>query len=493
MIPPPPWYSGGARQPFVVTASCRASQISSRWARIAGLIHHLLLTRARPDSVTDLRRSIGLGRATAMVAGIIIGASIFVQPSAITASVPSLPGILAVWAVAGALSLIGALVVAELSSAWPRTGGVYVFLRDGWSPALGFLWGWAMFWTMHTGIIAVIAMVFARYLGTFVPLDDAGTRMAAMGGVILLSAVNYRGVGPGSAVQAALALVKVLALVAIVAVALFVGAPAGATVLPAGNAVAAVTPSAFFAALVAGLFAFGGWHMVSYAAEETVDPVRTIPRALLLGTTLVTVLYLAVNAAYLHVLPLGTVSGSTRVAADFADATLGGAGSELMSAVVVLSTLGAMNGVILAGPRVYLAMARDGLLFQWAAAVHPVYRTPHRAIVLQAVWACVLVGSGSYRVLFTRVVYTEWIFFGLMAASLFVLRRRTGYAPAYRMWGFPALPAIFVLSTAAIVANQVIAEPLESATGLLLVLSGLPVYHFWARRARPSTPVENEP
>ena len=445
--------------------------------------------------MTDLRRSIGLYRATAMVAGIIIGASIFVQPSAITASVPSISGVLAVWAVAGALTLVGSLVVAELSSAWPRTGGVYVFLRDGWSPAVGFLWGWAMFWTMHTGIIAVIAMVFARYLGTFVPLGDAGTRLAAMGGVILLSAVNYRGVGPGGAVQATLALVKVLALVAIVAVAVFVGASAGApTPVPlAAGTVAAVTPSAFFAALVAGLFAFGGWHMVSYAAEETVDPVRTIPRALLLGTVLVTVLYLAVNAAYLHVLPLGTVSSSTRVAADFADATLGGSGRELMSAVVVLSTLGAMNGVILAGPRVYLAMARDRLLFKWTAAVHPVYRTPHRAIVLQAVWACVLLGSGSYRVLFTRVVYTEWIFFGLMAASLFVLRRRSGYAPAYRMWGFPVLPAIFVLSTVAIVVNQVIAEPLESATGLLLVLSGLPVYYFWARRARLTTLVENAP
>ena len=171
--------------------------------------------------------------------------------------------------------------------------------------------------------------------------------------------------------------------------------------------------------------------------------------------------------------------------------TIGGSGRELMSAVVVLSTLGAINGVILAGPRVYLAMARDGLLFQWTASVHPVYRTPHRAIVLQALWACVLVGTGSYRVLFTRVVYTEWIFFGLMAASLFVLRRRPGYAPAYRMWGYPILPALFVLSTVAIVVNQVISQPVESATGLLLVLSGLPVYFLWARRGQPTPNTES--
>ena len=438
----------------------------------------------------ELRRSIGLWRATAMVVGIIIGASIFVQPSAITASVPSIPGVLSVWAVAGALTLIGSLVVAELASAWPKTGGVYVFLREAWSPAIGFLWGWAMFWTMHTGIIAVIAMVFARYVGTFVPLDDMGTRLTAMGGIVVLSAVNYRGVGPGGAVQAWLTAGKVLAIVAIVAIAMFIGDVSSSTATAAAAPPPAPTPGAFVAALIAGLFAFGGWHMVSYAAEETVDPVRTIPRALLLGTLVVTLLYVAVNAAYLRVLPLSVVAASNAVAADFADATIGGSGRELMSAVVVLSTLGAINGVILAGPRVYLAMARDGLLFQWAVSVHPVYRTPHRAIVLQALWACVLVATGSYRVLFTRVVYTEWIFFGLMAASLFVLRRRAGYAPAYRMWGYPILPALFVLSTAVIVINQVISQPLESATGLLLVLSGLPVYVLWARRGRPTPNIE---
>ena len=440
-------------------------------------------------SLPELHRSIGLGRATAMVVGIIIGASIFVQPSAITASVPSLSGILAVWGVAGALSLIGALVVAEMASAWPRTGGVYVFLRETYSPVLGFLWGWAMFWTVHTGIIAAIAMIFARYMGTFVPLDDTGIRVTAMAGVIGLSVVNYRGVGPGAAVQASLTIVKVLAILAIVAIALVAGVAVSSTAVPAvpgDDASSVVTPSAFFDALVAGLFAYGGWHMVSYAAEETVDPVRTIPRALMIGTVLITVLYVIVNAAYLSVLPLAAVSSSTAVAADFADETIGGSGRELMSAVVVLSTLGAMNGVILAGGRLYLAMARDGLLFQWTAEVHPTYRTPHRSIMLQAAWACVLIGTGSYKVLFTRAVYTEWIFFGLMAAGLFVVRRRADYAPAYRMWGFPMLPALFVISTIAIVVNQVVTEPMESAIGLLLVLSGVPVYILWTRRVAPA-------
>ncbi|MFI5246240.1 MAG: APC family permease, partial [Gemmatimonadales bacterium] len=434
----------------------------------------------------ELRRSIGFFRATTMVVGIIIGASIFVQPSAVTAQVPSVTGVLVVWGAAGLLTLIGALVIAELASAWPRTGGVYVFLRELYSPAVAFLWGWAMFWTMHSGIVAVIAMVFARYVGTFVPLGDAGTRAVAVAAVLLLSAVNYRGVREGSTVQAVFTSIKVLAIVLIIGIAFTVAGHAhgalGDAAAAAAAAAAAPSARAFALALIAGLFAFGGWHMVSYAAEETVDPTRTIPRALVAGTLTVTALYVALNAAYLRVLPLATVAQSSRVAADFADAAVGGHGAQIMSALVILSTIGAMNGVILAGPRVYLAMAHDGLLFKWVGAVHPEFRTPHRAIALQAVWSSVLVATGSYRVLFTRVVYTEWIFFGLLAAGLFLLRRRAGYAPPYRVWGFPFLPALFVVSTAAIVLNQVVAQPVESVSGLLFVLLGLPVYYIWARR-----------
>ena len=449
-----------------------------------------------PDGTTrppTLRRAIGLPRATAMVAGTIIGASIFVQPSLISGEIRSTAGVLLVWAAAGALTLIGALVAAELASAFPQTGGVYVFLRESWSPAVGFLWGWAMFWVMHTGIIAALATVFARYLGHFVPLGDGGMRLAGMGAILGLTAINLIGVKQGSAVQTALTVVKLLALVGIVllgAAAAFdvVGPAAPAPEEPAGS----ILPSAdaFVSAMVAGLFAYGGWHMVTYAAEETKNPTRTIPRALMIGTLLVTACYIAVNAAYLAVLPRDAVAGSSRVAADFADATLGAGGASLMAALVMLSTLGAITGIILAGPRVYLSMAKDGLLFRWAGAVHPRWRTPHNALVLQAVWACVLVGTGSYRALFTRVIYTEWIFFGLMAASLFLLRRRPDYAPAYRVPWHPVLPAIFVISTAAIVINELRRDPVESATGLAIVLAGLPVYYLWAgaRRRQEAMP-----
>jgi basic amino acid/polyamine antiporter, APA family len=431
----------------------------------------------------ELQRSIGVTRATAMVVGIIIGASIFVQPSSVTAETHSASGALLVWMAAGLLTLIGSLVVAELASAFPRTGGVYVFLTESYGSAVGFLWGWAMFWTMHSGIVAAIAMVFARYAGTFVHVGDTGERLLAIAAIAVFSWVNYRGVRYGSAVQVVLTAIKVLALVTIIAIGSYILMRHGSSFGATGELTATPpSPREFVIALIAGLFAFGGWHMVSYAAEETVDPTRTIPRALLIGTLTVTALYVGVNAAYLNVLPLDRVATSTRIAADFAEAAIGVSAKNAMGLLVIISTLGAMNGVILAGPRVYLAMARDGLLFQWAGAVHPVYRTPHRAIVLQGAWSSVLVATGTYRVLFTRVVYTEWIFFGLLAASLFALRRRPHYAPRYRIWGYPLLPALFVASAAAIVVNQVTHEPLDSAWGLGLVLAGLPVYYVWTRR-----------
>ena len=437
-------------------------------------------------SSPTLARAIRLPHATAMVVGTIIGASIFVQPSEITGRVPTVWAIFAVWAACGVLTLFGALVSAELASTLPESGGVYAFLRESFGPWLGFLWAWAMFWTMHTGIIAAIATVFARYAAYFIPMGDLGARATGMSAVLVLSAVNYRGVKQGSNLQTLFTAGKLLAVIAIIFQGLLWGGAAHGAVMAA--AAASPPPPAtwgagdFALAMVAGLFAFGGWHMVTYNAEETQDPRRTIPRALLIGTLVVTASYIALNAVYLYVLPLEVVASSNRVAADAADAVFGRGGGASMSALVVFSTFGALAGIVLAGPRVYYAMARDGLLPGWVGAVHPRFQTPYRAIVLQALWACALVGTGSYRVLFTRVVYTEWIFFGLMAVGLFALRRRADLRRDYSVWGYPWVPGAFALAAFAIVANQIAAEPVESLTGLGLVLAGLPVYHYWARR-----------
>jgi APA family basic amino acid/polyamine antiporter len=234
-------------------------------------------------------------------------------------------------------------------------------------------------------------------------------------------------------------------------------------------------------AIAAGLFAFGGWHMVTYVAGETVNPQRTIPLALFFGTAIVTVCYIALNAAYLAVLPLEKVASSSRIAADAADAVMGHGGATVMGLLVVFSAFGALNGVILAGPRVYYAMAQDGLAFRWLGVAHARFQTPMRALVAQAVWASVLVAAYSYRDLFMGVVYTEWIFFALMAAGIFVLRRRAGYQPSYRMWGYPVTPAIFIVASLVIVVVQVAEKPGPRLMGLALVALGMPVYYFWKR------------
>ena len=425
--------------------------------------------------MSTLTRTIGLTQATAMVVGTIVGSSIFVQPSEVSKAVPTFTGMLLVWIAAGALTWFGASICAELSAAYPKTGGVYVFLREMFSPAAGFLWGWAMFWSMHSGIIAAIAMVFGRYVATIVPLGDLGIRLVAVAGILVLSAINYFGVRPGSAVQTALTITKIAAIGVLLVILFAMGTPQ----MPASAG--AIAPRGFLRALVAGLFAFGGWHMVTYAAEETRDPVRTIPRALMLGTAVVVVIYLALNTAYLLVLPFDRVLSSTHIAFDATLATGGPTVASAISVLVIVSSFGAMSGIVLAGPRVYYAMAADGLLFTWMGAVHAEHRTPYLAILMQAAWSSVLVLTGTYGVIVSRVIYTEWIFFAALALGTMMLRRRPRYAPAFRAWGFPVAPAVFALVCFAIVLNQMATDPRESVTGLALVAAGLPVYYFWRR------------
>jgi APA family basic amino acid/polyamine antiporter len=413
-----------------------------------------------------------------MVVGTIIGASIFVQPSEITGQVPSIPGVLAVWLIAGALTIFGALVCAELASIFTRSGGVYVFLKESYSPAVGFLWGWAMFWTMHSGIIAAIAVIFARYAAFFFDLSDTGVKAVAIAAVLILSAVNYLGVKHGSTVQTLFTAGKLLAIALVIGVGVTLGSRLPAHFVASASS-SPVAVSDFTLALIAGLFAFGGWHMVTYSSEETREPRKTIPRALFIGTSIVTVCYIALNTVYLYVLPLDTVASSTRVAADAADAVLGFGGGAVMSGLVMFSTFGALAGIILAGPRVYYAMARDGLLFGWLGEIHPRYRTPHRAVIMQAIWSSILVATGTYRALFTRVIYTEWIFFGLMAIGLIILRRRPDIDRDYSVWGYPWVPAVFTIASFAIVLIHVVSNLGEATLGLSFVLAGLPVYYLW--------------
>jgi len=436
-----------------------------------------------PDTVEHpkLDRAIGLPHAVAIVVGIIIGVSIFVQPTEVSRYVPNIPGIFGVWLIAGLLTLCGALVCAELSSAFPQTGGVYVFLNETISPAAGFCWAWAMFWIAHTGIIAASATVFGRYVAYFAPIGDAGIKAVAVAGILLLSAVNYFGVRQGSILQAIVTGAKIVAIAMILVLVAVLGEGKHVPTATA-NAPAAWSIREFALAVGAGLFAFGGWHMVTYSAGETRNPERTIPRALLIGTLIVTACYVALNAACLYLLPLDRVIHSTRVAADAASVLVGSKGAAAISGIVLVSAFGVLNGVILAGPRAYLAMAERYRPFAWLGAVHPRYHTPHVAIALQGVWACILAGTGSYRELFTRVVYTEGIFFALMAAGLMRSRRLPTYRPAYRAWGYPVVPLLFIAASLAVVFFQVAADAWKASAGLAFVMLGLPIYYFWIRK-----------
>ena len=413
-----------------------------------------------------------------MVAGTIIGASIFVQPSEIARHLDTPFAIMTAWVACGVLTLFGAFVCAELASAFPQTGGMYVFLRETFSPLAGFLWGWAMFWSVHSGIIAAIAVVFGRYASVLLPPEmqtDVNVRVLAVAVILALSAINYIGVKSGSRVQTALTIVKVGAIFALVVAGFLFATPVAQPQAPPAPGTG-VSP--FVLAMVAGLFAYGGWHMVTYTAGETTMPAKTVPMALVVGVGIVTACYVLVNLVYLRLLPLEAVRASTRIAADAANVVLGRGGEVMLGVLVILSTVGSLTGIILTGPRMYFSMAGDGLAPRALTHVHPRFRTPSVAIVSQAIWASVLAGTGAYRQLFTRVVYTEWLFFAVMAAGLFVLRRRSDYKPPYRTWGYPIVPIVFIVASLGIVFHQFVIDPSEAAFGLGLVALGMPVYYY---------------
>jgi APA family basic amino acid/polyamine antiporter len=438
----------------------------------------------KPDKNIQLRRAIGLPQATALVVGSIIGAAIFVQPSEITGQVNSVAGVFFVWFIAGLLSFFGALVCAELASIFSQTGGIYVYLKEAFSPAVGFLWGWSFFWSVISAGIAAIAVIFARYLSFFIPMNGVAIKFVAIAAIIFITAINYLGVKLGSNFQAFFTLGKVIAIMFIIIAGFSLGSRLPEHFVSNPLASRAFAMENFLPALIAGLFAFGGWQMVTYSAEETKNPQKTIPRALMFGMVIVTFCYIALNSVYMYILPLDVVASSTRIAADAADALIGYGGGAFMSALVIFSTFGALSSIILSGPRLYFAMARDGLLFPWVGKIHQRYRTPHRAIMVQAVWASILVATGSYRVLFTRVIFTGWIFYGLMAIGLFKLRRCQDIKREYKIWGYPFVPAIFVVAAFSIVINQIVANPGESLVGLTIVFVGFPVYYLWFREKK---------
>lgn len=432
----------------------------------------------------QLLRVLGLWETTAIAMGVMIGTAIFIVPAEVTRYMGSPGAALAVWTVGGLLSLFGALSFAELAGMMPQAGGQYVYLREAYGSLVSFLCGWTFFMAAQSGGSSVLAVGFAQYLGEFLPLTLWQQRAAAAASIAVLTAINYLGVKEGGRLQSLLTGLKVGAIVALIVLGyvLVSGLP------PSGSSLPVHTGSGFVAsfgvAMVAVLWAYEGWNTCTFAASEVKKPERNVPLALILGTAAVVVLYLGLNLVYYRVLHLPEVAQSTRVGADAAVRIFGHTGSLFVSLLIIISTLGSLNGSILAAPRVYYAMAKDGLFFRWCAAVHPRFHTPHLALVLQGLCAILIVALGNYEQLFTYVIFAGWVFYALTGFAVIILRRKRPDLPRpYRVLGYPFVPIVFVLTSAWFIVNTLVEKPIESGIGCLIVALGVPVYLVWKRRA----------
>ncbi len=440
--------------------------------------------------MTTYARRLGLFSGTMVVIGGIIGAGIFRNPTEVAKRVGSPELIMGVWILGGAIALLGAFCWGELGARKPEAGGSYVYLRDAFGEVPAFLYAWSLLLVMATGAIAGVAVTFANYAVALFGLAERATLPLAIGAIALLSGVNYVGVRPGAITQNVFTVLKLVPLAILIAVGVAASgvAPTSATTPLAGGQGALVIAVGW--ALVPILFSYGGWQQANFIAEEMIDARRNLPRALLIGVAAVVAVYLLANFAYLRLLSAEGLAATPSPAADAMRSALGPAGGTLIAAGIVVSTFGFLNLVILVSPRVYQAMARDGLFFAGIARLHPRFRTPTTAILVQAGWATALALSGTYGDLVDWVVFGDWTFFGLTAATLFVYRARdragdstdgTGRGD-FRAWGHPVTTGLFVAAAVFVVGSSVLAHPANAARGTAVIGLGLPVYWLWRRR-----------
>jgi APA family basic amino acid/polyamine antiporter len=441
------------------------------------------------ENKPQLLRALGLWQATAIVVGIMIGSAIFIVPSEITREVGSGRAGLAVWIVTGVLSLFGALSFAELAAMMPQAGGQYVYLREAYGPLVSFLCGWMFFLVQQSGGIATLAVGLTRYLAKFYPFSLWQQRLAAAMIIVVLTAINYRGVREGGWVQSVLTGMNVGIVVSLIALGYLLvhGSAGGPSTLPVAEGTRYW--ASFGVAMVAALWAYEGWNNVTFAAGEVERPERNMPLALIIGTGAVILVYAGLNAVYYHVLTLPEIVGSQRVGSDAAAKIFGSGGSQLVALAIIISVFGSTNGSILSGARVYYAMAEDKLFFRWCAAVHPRFHTPYLALVVQGIWSVCLVFLAGYEELFTYTIFAGWIFYALTALGVIVLRRKLPDLPRpYRVIAYPWVPIIFVLTAAVFVLNLLREKPMEAGYGALIIALGVPVYYIWKRQSSSRQP-----
>ncbi len=433
-----------------------------------------------------------------------MGTGIFLTTSDMARVLPDSGLILWVWVAGGLLTLAGALTYAELGVMFPRAGGLYHYLKEAYGPLVGFLYGWIAFLVIMSGGIATIAVGFGQYLASFVPSlaatafavripglpawEVSGIQLAAVGSIVLLTAVNHLGLEEGAWVQNALTVIKIGSILVFGVLAFLVPVPAAPTAaaapasqVPIGGALLV----AFGVAMIATLWTYDGWYGLTCSAGEVRDPARSLPRGLILGTVAVIGLYLLLNLAYARALPVAAMAAEPRIAEAAAGRLFGATGARLVTLAVLVSAFGCISSTILYSSRVYLPMAADGLFFRSLAAVHPRFRTPVRSLWTQSAWAAVLALSGTYAQLYTYVVFASVVFHAAIAAAVFVFRRRRPDLPRpYRTWGYPVVPALFILACLLLIGNTLVESPRESLAGLGLLALGLPAYFWFRRRGR---------
>ena len=417
--------------------------------------------------------------------GITIGGGIFLVPNLVARELSSATAILGVWVFAGIVSFFGALACAELGTAIPTTGGQYVFLREAYGPLIGFLCGWSMFTVARTAQVAWMAVTLALYVSYFVRLTSVESKLLGIAAIVIVTAINYRGVTAGAMVQNIFTLAKLAGLLAIISAAFWWGGNAAraANPLPAGFSM-----NSFGVALIACVLAYDGWVQLSFVAGEIRNPQRNVLLGLALGTAACIAIYLLANIAYLRVLTIPEIAASDHVGATLAKRVMGSHGGIVVSLIILISIVGTLNGCFLTSPRIYFAQARDGLFFRKFGEIQPRYQTPGFAILAQSTWAIVLLVSGSYETLLDYAMFALWLSYGLMVAGVIVLRRKQPSLPRpYRMWGYPVTPYLFLAITVWFLINMLLTRPVPSLAGLLLIGSGIPVYFVWTRHGSATT------
>jgi APA family basic amino acid/polyamine antiporter len=440
----------------------------------------------------QLPRRLGLIDASLIVIGVVIGSGIFLLPNVIARSLPSGAAILAVWIVAGVLSYFGALAYAELGAMMPATGGQYVYLREAFGPGCAFLSGWVFLLAVIPGGMAFLAVGFSIYLDHFMPLSPALRQIVSLVLLATLAAANYVGVQQGAWIQRIFTSLKIAGLLLLIGAAAVYApyAASGTAAHPSGRGSAsALSYHGVGYALTACLMAYNGWSYVSFVAGEIKNPQRNLPRAMTLGMIGVMLLYVSANVAYLHVMTVPQIAATERVGAAVAARTLGPAGASVLSAVVLLSIIGAINGNLLTGARVPFAQARDGLFFARFGHVHPRFQTPAFAIVALTVWTGLLIVTGSYETLFAYAMLASWMVYTLGVAAVWVLRRKAPHAPRpYKMLGYPYTMWAFLLVSAWYMADAMVNQPKPSLMAFGVCAAGIPFYIYWRSKSSVSKP-----